>query len=221
MTNNKVIDSIKHQLNKTKRISNSKEYVLARINKNPNHLIPKRAEGNQEKIVVNFIHQARLAGTDVIKCTKCNVAEKINRWLLDCTVEKLNCSADNIVKDLFSSKETHAKLTFGESNINDQASLTSALVGIAETGTLMLYSSVKSPTLNAFLPDYHLVLLSTRNIVGSYEKAWVKLKKLFPKTLPRNVNLITGPSRSADIEQTLLMGAHGPKELILFLINDD
>ncbi len=101
----------------------------------------------------------------------------------------------------------------------DIISLTSSFAGIAETGTLMLLSSSDSPTTLNFLPDIHLVLLHRSTIVGHYEAAWQKVRER-DENWPRTVNMITGPSRSADIEQKLQMGAHGPKRLVIFILND-
>ncbi len=101
----------------------------------------------------------------------------------------------------------------------DMLSLSSAFAGIAETGTLMLLSGSDSPTTLNFLPDIHLVLLRRSTIVGHYEAAWQKVRER-GDSWPRTVNLITGPSRSADIEQKLQMGAHGPKRLVIFILND-
>ena len=101
----------------------------------------------------------------------------------------------------------------------DIISLTSSFAGIAETGTLMLLSGNDSPTTLNFLPDIHLVLLKRSSIVGHYEAAWQKVRER-GDNWPRTVNMITGPSRSADIEQKLQMGAHGPKRLVIFILND-
>ena len=101
----------------------------------------------------------------------------------------------------------------------DLVSLSHAFAGIAETGTLMLLSGPHNPTTLNFLPDVHLVLLKRSTIVGPYEDAWQRLRESHD-SLPRTVNMITGPSRSADIEQKLQMGAHGPKRLVIFLLQD-
>ena len=60
-------------------------------------------------------------------------------------------------------------------------------------------------------------------VVGAYEDAWDMLRAAEPGpfAMPRNVMLVTGPSRSADIEQTLELGAHGPRRLHVLLIDDD
>ncbi|MEE9300922.1 MAG: lactate utilization protein, partial [Alphaproteobacteria bacterium] len=101
-----------------------------------------------------------------------------------------------------------------------------AFAGIAETGTCMLISGPQSPTTLNFLVDTHIIVLWTRQIVGSYEDALARLRETAVgrergarSWMPRTVNLITGPSRSADIEQTIQMGAHGPRRLHILLID--
>jgi len=65
----------------------------------------------------------------------------------------------------------------------------------------------------------HMIAIRREDIVGSYEKAWSRLRAQYGRRrLPRTVNLISAPSRTADIEQTLIKGAHGPKELIVFIV---
>ncbi len=100
----------------------------------------------------------------------------------------------------------------------DRVGLASAFAGIAETGTLMLLSGPEGPTTLNFLPEVHMVVLPSQHIVGPYEDAWDRLRAS-QNSMPRTVNLITGPSRSADIEQTLQMGAHGPVALHILLVD--
>ena len=97
-------------------------------------------------------------------------------------------------------------------------SLTHAFAGIAETGTLMLRSGADAPTTLNFLPDTNIVLIEAGRIVGAYEEAWAMLRAA-GGAMPRTVNFITGPSRSADIEQTLQLGAHGPRRLHILLLD--
>jgi L-lactate dehydrogenase complex protein LldG len=70
-----------------------------------------------------------------------------------------------------------------------------------------------------FLPECHTVLVAASDIVGSYEEAWDRIRALSgDATLPRSVNLISGPSRTADIEQTIVRGAHGPRRLHVLIL---
>ena len=109
----------------------------------------------------------------------------------------------------------------GAARPGDPVSLTRAFAGIAETGTLMLTSGPAGPTGLNFLPETHMVVVRAGDIAGSYEDAWDRLRDSRDgEALPRTVNLITGPSRTADIEQTIQLGAHGPRRLHVVLIED-
>lgn len=103
----------------------------------------------------------------------------------------------------------------------DEVSLTGAFAAVAETGTLMLHSGAAHPTTLNFLPDTHVVVLQASQVVGPYEDAWDRIRAKFGDgALPRTVNLITGPSRTADIEQTIQLGAHGPRRLHIVIVED-
>jgi L-lactate dehydrogenase complex protein LldG len=69
------------------------------------------------------------------------------------------------------------------------------------------------------LADTEIVLVRASRVVGAYEEAWDLLREAFGG-MPRNVMLVTGPSRSADIEQALELGAHGPRRLHVVLVDD-
>jgi L-lactate dehydrogenase complex protein LldG len=114
------------------------------------------------------------------------------------------------------------EITQGATDGSDEVSVTGGYAAIAETGTLMLASGAGRPTTLNFLPETHIVVLSADRVVGALEQAWAKLRREFGAgTMPRTVNFITGPSRSADIEQTLQMGAHGPRRLHIIMIDGE
>jgi len=105
----------------------------------------------------------------------------------------------------------------GRAQASDAVSVQHGFAGIAETGTLMLPSAPERPVTLNLLADTEVVVLRASTIVGAYEEAWDKLRAEVG-AMPRNVMLITGPSRSADIEQTLELGAHGPRRLHIVLV---
>lgn len=106
----------------------------------------------------------------------------------------------------------------GASDGHDLNGLAFAFAGVAETGTLALTSGPANPTTLNFLPDNAIALVAAGDVVGDLEALWAKLRAAHPEGLSRAVNLVTGPSRSADIEQTLLLGAHGPRTLHVIVI---
>jgi len=105
----------------------------------------------------------------------------------------------------------------GRAQGTDAVSVQHGFAGIAETGTLMLPSAPERPVTLNLLAETEIVVLRTSAIVGAYEEAWDRLRTELG-AMPRNVMLITGPSRSADIEQTLELGAHGPRRLHIVLV---
>ena len=114
------------------------------------------------------------------------------------------------------------EITQGASDGSDEVSVTGGYAAIAETGTLMLASGAERPTTLNFLPETDIVVLPADRVVGALEQAWARLRGEFGAgTMPRTVNFITGPSRSADIEQNLQMGAHGPRRLHIILIDGE
>ena len=113
------------------------------------------------------------------------------------------------------------KIERGVAQASDEVSFTGAFAAVAETGTLMLHSGAAQPTTLNFLPDTHIVMLKASQVVGPYEEAWDLIRAKFgPGRLPRTVNFITGPSRTADIEQTIQLGAHGPRRLHIVIVED-
>ena len=106
----------------------------------------------------------------------------------------------------------------GRAEDSDLVSVQHGFAAVAETGTLMLPSAADRPTTLNLLADTAVVVLRASRIVGAYEEAWDLLRAEFV-SMPRNVMWVTGPSRSADIEQTLELGAHGPRRLHILLID--
>jgi L-lactate dehydrogenase complex protein LldG len=107
----------------------------------------------------------------------------------------------------------------GRAEDADAVGLTTAFAGIAETGTLMLLSGPETPTTIAFLPETSIVVLAAHRVLRAYEDG-LSLLREERGDLPRSINFITGPSRSGDIEQTIQLGAHGPKRLLVLLIDE-
>lgn len=91
----------------------------------------------------------------------------------------------------------------------DLVGITGCYCAIAETGTLMLLSGPHTPASVSLLPETHVAVLAASRIVAGMEEAW-NLARSELGVMPRAVNFISGPSRTGDIEQTIVLGAHGP-----------
>ena len=106
----------------------------------------------------------------------------------------------------------------GVGRIEEPATLSRAEIGMAETGTLVLASGPDNPVTLTFLGETHFVVLRESDVCAGFEDMWaaVRARSLHPRTL----NMVTGPSRSADIGQVLQLGAHGPVAFHVFLLKE-
>jgi L-lactate utilization protein LutC len=111
------------------------------------------------------------------------------------------------------------EISEGPGRIEEPAGLSRAAAGLAETGTLVIASGPDNPVTLTFLSETHFVALRAADICAGFEDFWAKWRGLGLD--PRTLNMVTGPSRSADIGQTLQLGAHGPVALHIFLIEGD
>jgi L-lactate dehydrogenase complex protein LldG len=101
------------------------------------------------------------------------------------------------------------KIEARPANGDDKVGITGTFCALAENGTLMLLSGQNTHATTSLLPDNHIAIVPASRIVRAMEDGWDLLRKEHG-SLPRQVNFVSGPSRTADIEMTLVMGAHGP-----------
>ena len=102
----------------------------------------------------------------------------------------------------------------------DKTGISGCFCAIAETGTLMLLSGPQTPGSVSLLPETHIAIVPAGRIVATMEDAFALLRAEHGK-LPRAVNFISGPSRTGDIEQTIVLGAHGPCRVHLILVGEN
>ncbi len=107
----------------------------------------------------------------------------------------------------------------GHAQPADEVGLSRATAAVAETGTLVIASGADNPVTLNFLPETHIVVVEDQDVVGPYEEAWMKVRARFgDRAMPRTVNMISGPSRTADIGGKLVTGAHGPRRLCVIVV---
>jgi len=102
----------------------------------------------------------------------------------------------------------------------DLVGITGCFCAVAETGTLMLCGSSVTPATVSLLPETHIAIVPTSRIVPGMEEGFA-LARTELGQLPRAINFISGPSRTGDIEQTIVLGAHGPYRVHLILVTDE
>jgi L-lactate dehydrogenase complex protein LldG len=99
----------------------------------------------------------------------------------------------------------------------DRLAVTGVFCAIAETGTMMIVSGTQTPTASILLPETHVAIVPAQRIVAGMEDAFALLRRE-RGALPRAVNMVSGPSRTGDIEQTIVLGAHGPYRVHILVL---
>jgi L-lactate dehydrogenase complex protein LldG len=187
------------------------------------NLVPQRGQGAPEVILQRFIDMAAEASASLDRLDSLDrVPEAIAEFLKQENLPARAVRSPALQAfDIPWEKASAMSWRDGVPTIEDEVGVTDALAAVAETATLMLTSGPDSPTTLNFLPDTHVVVLRESQLVGGYEDAWDRLRASLGKQgMPRTVNLITGPSRTGDIEQTIQLGAHGPRRLHILLVAD-
>jgi len=123
-------------------------------------------------------------------------------------IELVKSTGMNVISDDEQLSESKTAITFCE-------------FLIARLGSIMISSGQISGRQLNVIPENHIVIAHTGQIVAELKDALIKLKEKYNNRLPSLVSVITGPSRTADIEKTLVMGAHGPRMLYLFLMDSE
>lgn len=127
---------------------------------------------------------------------------------------RIRSGADPLLSGLDWSSAPSVTVEHGRAEPDDEVSLTRAVAAAAETGTLVLVSGSDNPTTLSFLPETEIIVVRAEDVEGSYEATWGRIRALYgDRTMPRSVNWVSGPSRTGDIDQTLVLGAHGPRRL--------
>jgi L-lactate dehydrogenase complex protein LldG len=200
-----------------------REAVARRLAQHAAGLIPGRAR--QDRTALLALFRSLLEGqsatvTEIASADEipAEVASYLRRHNLPL---RLRMGADPYLEGTPWDKEPALERTSGHAVGSDTAGLSRALAGVAETGTLVLASGGDNPTTLNFLPENHIVVVREGDIVGAYEQVWTRLRQEHGEgLLPRAVNFVSGPSRTADIEQQLVMGAHGPRRMLVLVVKD-
>ena len=218
-------DAILGRVRRSLGVSGSDATRLAavhhRLAETPVNVVPARGQLPSAERVELFVRKAgevfasvtRLDGRD-------DIPAAVATYLRDRNLpQAVRRGGDPRLATLPWDREAQLAVTAGPSDGKDLVGISHADAGVAETGTVVLTSGPDNPTTLNFLPDHHIVVVDASTVAGDYETVWADLRRRFGAgAMPRTVNLVTGPSRSADIEETLLLGAHGPRSLHILVV---
>ncbi len=227
MSREAILAGIRRGLRRGELPADQRAMLEGRLAQHPRHLIPARSQLPRAQQVALFIANVEKEFGTVFRVPSVSdVPAAVADYLAAQNLEPAFALAPALAETIPWSQRPLLQFQARAAVPTDVVGVTAALAGIAETGTLMLPSGAATPTTLNIVPETCVVVLHARRIVGPYEAAWDRLRaertdNATGRFMPRNIMLITGPSRSADIEQTLELGAHGPRRLHVVIVDDD
>jgi len=216
-----IIASIRRSLRRGRIDAQTEAELRAQVAAHRRNLIPARAAALDHSGQIDlFVAMAEEVQATVARVPSVEaVPEAVVRYLAaENLPAELVMAPDLGLDDVPWETRPLLRIRRGRAEPEDAVSLTPCFAAVAETGTLMLVSGPRTPTTLNFLPDTHIAVVRADQVVATYEDGWDRLRADGP--LPRAVNFITGPSRTGDIEQRIVLGAHGPRRLHIVVVEN-
>jgi L-lactate dehydrogenase complex protein LldG len=217
-----ILGKIRTALKTTGDRSIEGEEVTLRLSQKERGILPARSQGlDREGLITLFLDYSEKVSTSTARlASHDDVPEAIADYLRARNLpQRVRLGTDSRLVSIDWDKTPGLERLTGPSDGHDPVGLSHALGGVAETGTAILLSGPDNPTTLNFLPETHIILVNGDDIEADYESLLDRLRnEAGEMVMPRVINMITGPSRSGDIEQTILLGAHGPRAVHILVV---
>ena len=217
----KVLGAIRARLGGSSGDATRRSVVAGRISGQGRHLVPERARQGVAELRALFAAQLRAANATVLDAaSEAELPVVVAAYLRSQNLPLvLRAGGDPWLAGIDWRREPSLAIEPGRAEPADEVGLTHAVAGVAETGTLVLASGPDNPVTVTFLPETSIIVLRAGDLVGPYEAAFDKVRgHLGRGTMPRTLNLVSGPSRTADVGGRLVTGAHGPRRLCVVVV---
>jgi L-lactate dehydrogenase complex protein LldG len=216
-------------------MSNARSAILERLRKAPKKPIPELPAWTPyatttEPALDRFCRLMKAVNTQIVETKRANLAATLRQILADKKANNLLYAPNTDIGrtlDAAWAAEPGPKLVPYDKPIEDlkaimindiDAGVTSTMGAIADTGSLIVWPSVDEPRLMSLVPPIHIAVLEASKLYDNFSTAVAKLG--WNKKPPGNTLLISGPSKTADIEGILCYGVHGPKQLVVVIVTD-
>ena len=212
-------------------MNNSREIILERLKNNTDKSsytkveVTKKTYGwSKEEMISKLIQNLQSAKAETYLLSDAELIDWLNEELPKRGINNLLMGA-SIAKQI--SKDINDEIevlkyddpyeSWSEKLFNEtDASITTTIGAIAESGSIVLHPTPEEPRLMSLVPDIHIALVYEDTIYETFNQ--IITDQYWAKNMPTNALLISGPSKTADIEQVLAYGVHGPKELIVLIL---
>ena len=217
-----ILNSIRRSLRRGELAGEHRQATQARLAHPPRGPAVARADLPPGQRVDLFCHWAEFNNATIARVGPAEVPAEVSAYLTRSNLPAQAAMAPSPLLDGYDwASQQMLSLRRGRAEASDQVAITGAFAGIAETGTLVMASGPDHPVTLNLLPETHIVVLRESDIVAGYEEVWLRLRERYGKDcMPRTVNTITGPSRTGDIEQTIELGAHGPRRMHILVVRE-
>lgn len=217
----------------TFKTSKSKENILGKIRKELNKAAvpmpyPELEKRQTEQIYASagmsdeekFAESFNALGGKFVFCNnKEELVEKLHTLHESRGWKKMLCAEEDVL-GMFQSNKMDIALSAEDNQEDAEACITGCEMLVARTGSVIISSRQNMGRTSSVFYPTHIIVAYTGQVVADIGDAIAGIKKKYGADLPSMINLNTGPSRTADIEKTLVVGVHGPGEVFCFLVND-
>ena len=186
--------------------------VTRRLQAAHRHTLP----GVADDLLESLTHAMESVAMSVVRLQSMSDVVKAVEWYLESENVDAGALGDVTVAPALATLDWPDYYACGKATGVEKVSITPCLAAVAETGSVVTVSHQATPATLNFLPETHIVVLRESQVTRHVDDVFPLLRDL--DILPRAVNFITGPSRTADIEQTLEIGAHGPRRMHVLLL---
>jgi L-lactate dehydrogenase complex protein LldG len=212
-------------------LSRLKSTPPSSVGKTPDYAVIEARQWTKDKRIDRLREHMEAVHTQVLECTSRGFGQVLRRIIREKNIERLLVGAGSEMESKLQAlkQRTPEKLPElvpyaepieqGKDLLFEiDASITSVRSAIADTGSLILWPTPQEPRLMSLIPPIHLAVLKVSTIHNTLLEAL--RQEAWHEGMPSNALLVSGPSKTADIEQTLVYGIHGPKQLAVFMLND-
>ncbi|MBL8582480.1 MAG: lactate utilization protein [Rhizobiaceae bacterium] len=216
-----ILNRVRNALKPGASEAERRRLVDERLTAAPNGVIPARGQLPEQERVALFCTMAQKIAATIERVGKADdVPKAVTQYLRAKNLPaSVRMGADGRLAAMPWAKQRSLTVKSGPSDGDDEVGVSHALGGVAETGTVVMESGPANPTTINFLPEHHIVVVDAKDVAGDLEAVLERVRRAYGKgEMPRTLNLISGPSRSGDIEQKIILGAHGPRALHLIVV---
>ena len=210
------------------KVSPAKENILKKIRQALSHSTPipfPQSEGNnsvfepsKQELEIEFAEKfTKLQGKFIFCADVKELLSQMSALIVHNKWTDIFCKEEKLKQIFF---EKFAPIVSERELSNCDAAITSCEALIARTGSIVMSAAQQSGRTVSVYAPVHICMAYTNQLVYDIKDGLQMLKEKYPNNLPSLITFATGPSRTADIEKTLVVGVHGPKEVYVFLVDE-